>query len=174
MSYSRQRNMEVLMRGKKKSLPRKHFTLLEMLIVFGLIAILFGMALLMPNDTNAVPRTRSLIKKLELAMESYRVKYGFYIPASDMWRGFYTDDPGFKEFIDYEEMHSMGDIILSGGRPLVIDAFGKPIEYRCPGLKNRSRFDLLSYGPDGASPDASGLNLNCHDKSKGVDDIKNW
>ena len=141
-------------------------------VLVGLSVAVVGLA----NSKMAESRTKSVIKKLELALESYKVKHGYYIMQFDPYRAFYVDDPAgnkpnFCEFIDYEEMLGTGDIIVSGGRKIVIDAYGNPIEYKCPGKKNRMRFDLLSYGTDGKSPDAGS---SAGTAAQGADDITNY
>lgn len=52
--------------------------------------------------------------------------------------------------------------IFKGDDGSIVDPWGTPYRYRCPGQYNRSTFDLYSCGP------------NKRDENGGGDDIKNW
>jgi hypothetical protein len=101
-------------------------------------------------------KTRATIKKLEMALESYKLKHGYYIQQS-IAEVFYVDEntydgtvllPNFNEFIDYQKMKNE-DMELYVGRYFILDGWGNPLRYQCPGAVNKTSFDFVSPGPDG-------------------------
>lgn len=78
---------------------RLDFTLIEMLAVMGIIAVLVaigvgGYAYAMRNSQEAA--TKSLISRLEAALESNKAKYGFYPPGAGEYK-FIVASPDFFE-----------------------------------------------------------------------------
>jgi len=105
------------------------------------------------EHVHGVPIERLQLKKLEMALERYRIDIGRYpgeseggltalprppgeVEAGRVWRGPYAKD---------------GDLH---------DQWQRPFEYRCPGIHNPERFDLVCAGQDGEFGTA--------------DDVKNW
>jgi type II secretory pathway pseudopilin PulG len=152
------------------------FTMIEILTVVGIIAFLaaigvgvYGYASRSMMDA----KTRSAIKQLEIALTAYKAKYGYYVQNMTISGSpsyvFYLDgsytsadpdaayDPGptpnFNNFIDreaFKNKHTKRVFTDSTYkyRDVVIDAWDRQIEYRCPGIKNRTSFDLKSSGPN--------------------------
>jgi general secretion pathway protein G len=131
------------------------FTLLEILVVVGIIVLLFSLAV--TNVTSIFSGSQKDIAKLfvqqslQAPLNVYRIHMGDFpstaeglqalitAPANkaDRWRGPYLQD-----------------------NKLPVDPWGEPYQYRYPGTKNKSGFDLWSKGPD---------------KADGTeDDIGNW
>lgn len=133
------------------------FTLIEILVVVALLGLLAG--LLITNTDKIFGRSQEAVAKvfvrdtLKLALERYRLDTGSYpstaeglaalvtAPAArkDNWHGPYLDAPG--------------------GR-LPVDPWGESYQYRFPGTRNKSGYDLYTKGAD---------------KTDGTeDDIGNW
>ncbi len=127
----------------RRSVRRRAFTLIEVLVVIAVIAILA--TLVAPNvfqhvGTARATTARSQMEMLGTALDAYRLDTGRYpssaqgldalvtLPATDApstWRGPYLR------------------------RAVPRDPWGNPYVYVFPGLANPSGFDLLSYGADG-------------------------
>lgn len=143
---------------------RKNFTTTELLVVMAIIAVLMAMGLgvySFASTKMAETRTRGTLKKLEIALERYREKYGYYIQQSVY--GYFILDKvsttttgtqyvknNFCQFLDdYEQMKKNdceADTTVSPTAYKVIDGFGGKILYRCPGYFNKDKYDLVSAG----------------------------
>jgi general secretion pathway protein G len=133
------------------------FTLLEVIIMVGILALLAGLLItktegIFGNSQRAVARI-FVRDSLKTSLERYRMDMGGYptsaegltvlitapANAADRWRGPYIEAPDGK---------------------LPLDPWGETYQYRFPGTKNKTGYDLFSKGPD---------------KSEGTDDdIGNW
>ena len=149
----------------------KHFTLIEVLVVCGLLAFLMGlvfaganMAMKKASDT----QTRSIIEQVNLALEAYKEKTGTYPYFAPVHSVAYINNKSLDQlaqsdfhikikepvvgqvdladfFPNYQEWKTNG-IIDSNNR--LTDAYGEVIYYRFPGYFNRTGFDLESSGSD--------------------------
>jgi prepilin-type N-terminal cleavage/methylation domain-containing protein len=133
---------------------RRPFTLVELLAVIAILVILMGIGVGAFSYTNrriADTRTRTLMKQIEMAMESYKQEFGYYVqmaPIGNLTVIPFTDTrKDFSDFLDFETL-KQNNTNLSGGFYTFIDAYGSPLRYRCPGRKNKTSFDLGSIGPD--------------------------
>ncbi|MGC4072714.1 MAG: type II secretion system major pseudopilin GspG [Nibricoccus sp.] len=141
-------------RGLRQS--RRAFTLLEILVVLAIIGLLATLAIThLDNITNvASEKTADIFVKqtLKVPLKTYSMTMGGYpstaeglqalitAPASKagQWKGPYLETDG----------------------ALPLDPWKEPYQYRSPGVKNKSGYDLWSKGPD---------------KQDGTaDDIGNW
>ena len=153
----------------------RHFTLVEILAVMAIIAILMGIGIGvygLAMDKAKRAKTESLIKKIEVALEAYKAQHGYYIqtfgenvfyldavdgdiinppsaPLNGTTNPEYNPKNNFAKFIDLESTRNSNTIKDKDGRYYLVDAWGFPIYYRCPGNKNTSSFDVVSTGPDG-------------------------
>jgi general secretion pathway protein G len=144
-------------RSASRDARRRGFTLLEILVVLAIIGLLFGLAI--SNVTgifggNQVKITEMFVQTtMKTPLAAYRLQMGDYPstaeglqvlltpPANkaDRWGGPYLD--------------------VKGGK-LPVDPWQEPYQYRYPGTKNKTGYDLWSKGPD---------------KADGTpDDIGNW
>ena len=140
---------------------KKKFTLVELLAVIAIMAVLAGITIgIVPliNKNRADAKTRGIIKAIEVALENYKAKYGYYIPSENgaisrfvldkVTNGAAEGDKedinsNFAQFIEYDVMLKNADADRN-----LLDAYGSPILYRCPGYFNRGGFDIGSAGSD--------------------------
>lgn len=116
-------------------------------IITGVIAILLFAALFLykaGSKSTLHDPAHDLIKRLEIAIICYRDKYGYYC-LSDETEELYPESFGNSPYWDEIKKN---DSIKKGDRYIVVDPYGNPIIYRCPGKINRSSFDLILKGPD--------------------------
>jgi general secretion pathway protein G len=133
------------------------FTLVEMLVVLAILGLLLG--LVVNNADKILGRSNEAIARvyvrdsLKTTLVRYRIDLGDYpsteeglealmtAPSgkADRWHGPYLDSPGNK---------------------LPLDPWGEPYQYRYPGTKNTTSYDLFSKGADKVADTA--------------DDIGNW
>lgn len=133
------------------------FTLIEILVVVAIIGLLASVLLKGVGnsfDTAQVKIARIFIQTgLRTSLDKYKLDIGSYpttgegltsllvapANANENWRGPYAEADGGK---------------------LQADPWGEPYQYRFPGTKNKTKYDLFSKGPD---------------KIEGTeDDIGNW
>ncbi|WP_176012353.1 type II secretion system protein GspG [Victivallis sp. Marseille-Q1083] len=143
-------------------LRRRHFTLVEMMVVIAIIIAILGItggAYVVVQERMAISRTQTLINRVATVLDDLKTKYGFYPPpyaAEDQncfawncdmrnWRNIpdeYIDE--YKKKINYGAMleeYGEDDVVLR-------DEWGNAIRYQVPGEKNRRTFDLKSAGPN--------------------------
>lgn len=148
---------------KERRTRRRGFTLIEILLVAGILAVLAAFAIpsLMGQATKA---------KIDIC----RAEIGHNGPIAKGLDGFKWDmgrypdtDEGLRAL--FEKKGSFGDDrfdgpYMKGAFEELVDPWGTPYEYRSPGDMNEEGFDLWSYGP-GRKDDGG---------KEGSDDIKNW
>lgn len=142
------------------------FSLVEMIIAVAVILVLASLALgLYASNIDETRRlhTEMLVQNLDLACKAYRNDRGAYPPddrlhehlgrprVTTLDAGATTQRPPYLELrADWVDATSSA----------VVDAWGRPIRYRAPGLRNKTHVDLWSAGPNGQDGD--------------VDDVVNW
>lgn len=136
-------------------LNRNHraFTLLEIIVMVGILALLA--TLLITKTEGIFGSAQGTIAKifvrdsLKTALERYRLDLGSY-PTTTEGLGVLLSAPGNAT------ANWKGPYVDS----LPADPWGEPYQYRSPGTRNKSGYDLFSKGPD---------------KTEGnEDDIGNW
>ncbi len=147
---------------KARRCINRRFTLVEILAVVAILGVLMAIGVgvySLAMDKAKRSKTEALIKKLEVALEAFKAKYGyypqndvgannyFYLELNNMGQGTWPDTDSknyFLKTIDAETVLQAN--VVSG---ILVDAWGNPIYYCCPGNKNTSSFDIVSAGPDG-------------------------
>lgn len=166
---------EKAMRAKNVAL--RPYSLVEMLVVLAIIAILVGLGAggyTVARRWLAQSQTEALLAKLKLAIESYKNDKGYYpLPQDGNPHNFRLDANAndfsgsasgdelqprnnMSYFMDYSKLRQDQSYKKAEGEFLVKDGWNSPagdedfgaIKYRCPGIINKTSFDLYSAGPD--------------------------
>lgn len=166
---------------------RHTFTLVEILTTIAILAILAGISLGVTKlafGKAHESKNQALIKMIEVALEQYKSKYGYYPNSGENPQLFFmdafslendaddplvvADDPlvvtnNMWQFFDenFRQTHVKASLnpTDSGStkkifRGYVVDAKGNPLIYICPGKFNTGSFDLGSVGEDEVIGDA--------------------
>lgn len=138
---------------------QRGFTLIEIMVVVIILGLLAGLVLprIMGQEEEArIKTTRTQIKALEHALDSFKLDNGFY-PSTDQ---------GLEALIKKPEIGRIPTRWREGGylKPARIpkDAWGRDFIYISPGNEGRE-YEIISYGPDG-EPGGEGRNA----------DIESW
>jgi Tfp pilus assembly protein PilE len=152
----------------KKRVLKHRFSLIELLVVCGLLMVLMGIGVgvysLVQRKMND-SRCKAMIAKMSIALENYKSKTGYYIQAVTL-TAFYVDDylaneVDLNDFIDIPTSEIGGKTAAPWSRGAWKDPFGNEFRYQCPGIHNPMSFDLYSSGSDKSS-------------TMTEDDISNW
>lgn len=129
---------------RKHKLEEAGFTLLEMLVVLGIIATLAGIVApaVFRNTGDAKQQAaRTQIEMLGLALESYRLDNNHY-PTTEQGLTALRELP----ITGPEPANWRGPYLR---RVLPNDPWGRQYSYLAPGKVNPDSYDLFSYGRDG-------------------------
>jgi type II secretory pathway pseudopilin PulG len=160
------------------------------------------------NRKAAEAKTRALLTQLEIAFDQYKQQFGYFpqwsapttaaawAPINQRFvRGTSTDmglesaapAPRGKYFLDVATLTFTGTDTTSvntgtstyvGPDKTLVDAFDKPIYYRCPGFQNQESYDLWSAGADGKYGTSAATPSTATDATNAAtdasDDITNW
>lgn len=148
---------------RKGQQKRSGFTLIEVLLVAGILALLAAFAI--PRLFSQAEEARRKIAKAEIgrngpigkALGSYKWDMGAYPETDEGLAALFVP----KDRADDERYKGP---YLEGTYEELTDPWERPYEYRCPGEVNEDGFDVWSRGPDGKDDGGK----------EGSDDIKNW
>ena len=148
---------------RKNQRRRSAFTLMEVLLVAGILALLAAFAI--PKLFEKAQEAKIQLAKAAIgrngpiakALENYKWDMGKYPDTDDGLRALF-ENPGGRDDERYKGPY------LDGQFEELKDPFTFPFEYRCPGEIHEDGYDLWSCGPD--QEDNGG--------KEGSDDIKNW
>lgn len=139
----------------RQTKARRAFTLVEILIVIALIAAVMGAAVYNYGNLfeGGQEKTEALkVKKtFPTALMGYRMDVGSYPSTEEGLTALLLAPEGKEDRWKRPYLNSAEELK---------DSWGKPYQYRFPGSKNPSGYDLWSLGPDGQDGTA--------------DDVGNW
>ncbi len=142
------------MKRRRSLSSRRGFTLIEIMLVIGLMVLLVGLVVTNVDNlfgSNQAELVRFKVKEsFKTPLTSYRIHMG----------SFPTTQQGLKALIQRPENDGgrwRGPYIE--GPENLVDPWGRELQYRYPGTRNAMSYDLFSLGPDG---------------TESGDDITNW
>ena len=147
-----QKKSHHLLRSSPSAL-RSGFTLVEIMLVLGIIALLVGAGIYSLGDvTSSGKRTRAKadLNALTAALRGYEVDNTF-LP---------TTEQGLMALVTKPSSRPTPQNWTNKLKKPLLDSWGNPYHYRRPGTKDKGGFDVFSAGPDGLPETA--------------DDIGNW
>ena len=118
------------------------FTLLEMVIVLGIIAMILGGAIFAMKgiqDAAKLKQVDSDFKSYESALSGYKLNAGT----------FPTTQQGLKALVDKPTSTPVPRRWVRIMDKVSLDPWGSEYAYRFPGKKRANDFEMISNGPDG-------------------------
>lgn len=142
---------------------RGGFTLIEVLLVAGILAVLAAFAI--PKLFEQATAAKTDLAKAEIgrngpigkALNAYKWDMGSLPDTDDGLAALYQS----RDRMDDDRYKGP---YLEGSYEELQDPWARPYEYRSPGDVNEDSYDLWSLGPDG----------NDDGGKEGSDDVKNW
>jgi len=128
------------------------FTLIEMMLVVGIIVVISGAAIHLMSGTTEVVRVQKVstdIQAITAQVKLYEILA--YSPPST--------NQGLEALVKKPSAPPVPPKWRQLMKSVPVDPWGTPYQYRYPGAKNQEGFDLYSLGPD---------------KKESDDDIDNW
>ena len=129
---------------------RQGFTLLEMVIVLGIIAMILGGAIFAMRGIGDAAKLKQVdadFKSLESALQMYKLNAGSYP----------TSQQGLKALQDKPSSTPVPRRWVQVMSKIPLDPWDSPYTYRFPGKKRANEFEILSKGPDGIENTADDL-----------------
>lgn len=126
----------MILQGKQQG-----FTLLEIMIVVGIIVILLGLAISkIGNPTGFAKQTavRADVQAIGTQLQLYESMNGFYP----------TTEQGLQALVTQASTDPRPTRWYQLFKQVPRDPWGNDYAYRCPGQKNPAGYDLYSSGPD--------------------------
>ncbi len=118
------------------------FTLLEMVIVLGIIAVLLGGSIALiggVGDSAKIQQVRADFTSIGSALRSYKINAG----------NFPTTQQGLKALVEKPTTTPKPDDWTQVMSKVPMDPWRNPYGYKFPGSKNPAEFEIISKGPDG-------------------------
>jgi len=141
-------------------MPKRHFfTLVELLATIAIIAIVAGIVLGGMNFASRradEAKTLAIMAEFEMALDAFKHDNGYVPPCTTATDVQYKLDGASKVNIvlgaDYLFENAQGRAYMEFGQVTttgqnLVDAWGNPLQYQCPGTHNAESYDLWSTGP---------------------------
>jgi len=129
------------------------FTLVEMVLVLGIVALLVGAGIVSLTgvlDSGKKTRVKGDLTTLTSALRSYETD-NMFLP---------TTEQGLSALLEKPTSRPAPQNWTAKLKKNLLDPWGNPYRYRRPGTKDKGGFDVYSSGPDGVADN--------------TDDIGNW
>lgn len=129
---------------------RAGFTLLEMVIVLGIIAMILGGAIFAMRGIADAAKLRQVeadFKSLESALQMYKLNAGM----------FPTTQQGLKALVEKPSSTPVPRRWVQVMKKIQLDPWDSPYVYHFPGKKRSNDFEMISKGPDGMEGTADDL-----------------
>jgi len=118
------------------------FTLVEMLLVVGIIALLVGSGLYKMSDVREGTRiqaAKAKVSKLQSDVLAYELDNGMYP----------TTEQGLKALVERPSGNPQPRNWRQIRQYVPVDPWQNEYQYAYPGRQNPRQFEIYSYGPDG-------------------------
>lgn len=118
------------------------FTLLEMVIVLGIIAVLLGGSIALiggVGDSAKLQQVRADFTSIGSSLRAYKINGG----------DFPTTQQGLKALVEKPTTNPKPDDWIQVMSKIPLDPWRKPYGYKFPGSKIPGEFEIISSGPDG-------------------------
>jgi general secretion pathway protein G len=128
--------------SSRKARRNGGFTLLEMVIVLGIIAMILGGAIFAMRgigDSAKLTQVRNDCAALRNALDMYKLNGGQYP----------TTQQGLKALVDKPNSSPVPRMWSRIADKVPLDPWGTEYLYRFPGKKNATDFEIISRGKDG-------------------------
>lgn len=148
---------------RRSNKRRTAFTLLELLLVAGILAVLAAFAipsLMRQGEKAKIDIAKAAVLRngaIAKALEAYKWDMGKYPDTDEGLAALFQKN-------DQADDERYNGPYLEGTFEELKDPWSTPFEYRSPGDVNEDSYDLWSHGPD--HKDDGG--------KEGSDDVKNW
>jgi general secretion pathway protein G len=134
--------MKINQNNRRRFIKAKGFTLLEMVIVLGIIGLILGGAISMMSgfkDGAAESRIKGDFSSIGTALKMYNINNGFY-PSSAQ---------GIKALVEKPSGNPAPKTWSAIYTKVPLDPYNQEYIYKFPGSKNASEFELICKGKDG-------------------------
>ena len=118
------------------------FTLLEMVIVLGIIAVLLGGSIALiggVGDSAKLQQVRADFTSIGSSLRAYKINGG----------NFPTTQQGLKALVEKPTTNPKPDDWIQVMTKIPMDPWRNPYGYKFPGSKIPGEFEIISRGPDG-------------------------
>ena len=124
---------------------RRAFTLVEILVVITIIGLLAGLTIANFGKLfggSQVDIARLFVNQsMKTPLVTYRLQMGAYPSTEEGLQALVTAPSGKAD-------RWRGPYVAEGTKVPIVDPWGEPYLYRCPGVHNKDGYDLWSKGPD--------------------------
>lgn len=128
-----------------KTFSRRGFTLVEILVVITIIILLAGLTItnvgkLFGSSQLDIARL-FVTQSMKTPLVTYRLQMGSYPSTEEGLLALVAAPSGKAD-------RWRGPYLEQGTKLPLLDPWGEPYQYRCPGVHNKDGYDLWSKGPD--------------------------
>ena len=127
--------------GTRRSAARG-FTLLEMVIVLGIIALILGAAITFSSGISGTARNTAAeakMREIDAKLEAYRIGAGRYP----------TEQQGLQALVERPTSAPAPRKWEQQMRKIPVDPWGNEFLYKNPGSKDRNTYEIISMGKNG-------------------------